>query len=401
MDAIEIRILKEMYGRTGGVFGNPFDPYLFLQGSNLTKKEFQIFLTKLEKDGYIRAYQGSNIIFTQEGLDWISGEINGENQRKKIRFLKAIYNEAGGTELKFDSYLLQLGTHVGLMKDEILPLIKSFITEGYLRVNQIGGTSFISVSQIGKTLIEPQLDVKKYYIFISHVHENEAIANKLKEFFESIFADKIEVFISGNPETIPAGQDFFTTITDGIKNCDCMIILCSPLAVTRYYVHFEAGGAALLDRTIVPICFDGQSPGALPTPLDHLRTQAIDCADSGEKFERHFQIIIQNIASKINVPASTISVITSEFYQMIAKPWTYDLLKRYLLETGLDQLHIDIDKFSTDTYREVCNGIGNLDPDFLRGMRQMGFLNKDITVTSQGYDFVKDIVGKYVTNKSD
>jgi len=404
MNTNEIRILKGMYERTGGAFGNFFNPYLFLQGSNLTKKEFQIFLERLEKDGYIQSYQGSNIIFTKEGLDWISGEISGENQRKKIQFLKAIYEETGGRDLLLDAYVLQLGQHVGLKKDQILPTIQSFITEGYLRANQIGGTANISVSQMGKQLIEPLIDVQKkdtqkYEIFISHVHENEEIAKKLKEFLKEIFGDKIEVFISGDPETIQAGQDFFTTITDGIKKCNCMIILCSPLALTRYYVYFEAGGAALLDRMIVPICFDGQSPGSLPAPLDHLRKQAIDCAESSEKFERHFQIIFQDIASKINIPVPTVSIISSEFYKMIARPWTFDSLKKYLFDIGLDQLEINIDEFSTDTYSKICQNITRLDSDFLRGMRQMGFLNKDNTVTETGYLFVKSIVGEYIQFK--
>jgi DNA-binding MarR family transcriptional regulator len=399
MEPKEIRILKEMYTRTGGIFGSPFNSHLFQPGSEFTEEEFKNFLIRLEKNGYIRPYQGSDIIFTQNGLDWVAGEFNGENQRKKIRFLKALNDEAGGNEIKLDAYILQLGEYLGLKKSEIPSLLSSFQKEGYIRLTQTGGTSFISVSQIGKTRIEETTNTKQFNIFISHIHENETIANKLKDFLNSIFGDKIEVFISGDPQTIQAGQDFFTTIIDGIKKCDCMIILCSPQAITRYYIYFEAGGAALLDRIIIPICFDGQSPGTLPAPLDHIRAQAIDCADSSEKFEKHFQIFFQKIASQINVPIPTTSITSSEFYQMIAKPWTYESHKRYLFEIGLDQLEINTDEFSTDTYHEVCEAIGKLDPDFLRGMKQMGFLNKDNTVTDVGYIFIKNIVGEYVHSK--
>ena len=91
-----------------------------------------------------------------------------------------------------------------------------------------------------------------FNIFISHIHENEAVANKLKDYFKGLFGEKIEVFIAGDPKNIHAGQDFFTTIIEGIKQCDCMIILCSPDSVKRYYIYFEAGGAAIREKEIDP-----------------------------------------------------------------------------------------------------------------------------------------------------
>jgi hypothetical protein len=159
----------------------------------------------------------------------------------------------------------------------------------------------------------------QFNIFISHIHENEVIANKLKDYFIDLFGEKIDVFISGDPKNIHAGQDFFTTIIEGIRRCDCMIILCSPDSVKRHYIYFEVGGAAILEREIIPLCFEGQNPGDLPKPLDHLRRQAIDCEER-KKLEEHFKILLQTIASKISVPVPTTSIIDSEFYQLISNP---------------------------------------------------------------------------------
>jgi hypothetical protein len=158
-----------------------------------------------------------------------------------------------------------------------------------------------------------------FHIFISHIHENEAVANKLKDYFIDIFGDKIEVFIAGDPKNIHAGQDFFTSIIEGIKKCDCMIILCSPDSVKRYYIYFEVGGATIRETEIIPLCLEGQNPGDLPAPLDHLRKQAIDCGEK-KKLEEHFKIILQTIASKINVSVPNKSIIESEFYQLIVNP---------------------------------------------------------------------------------
>ena len=164
------------------------------------------------------------------------------------------------------------------------------------------------------TLSNEKTEQKKYSIFISHIHENEAVAKKLKKFFENLFGEKIDGFISGDPKNISAGQDFFTTIIDGIKRCDCMIILCSPDSVKRYYIYFEAGAAAILDKKIIPLCFAGQSPGALPTPLDHIRKQAID-SDDAEKLQQHFEILVKEIAKHTTGNGPVFDVLRSDFYQ--------------------------------------------------------------------------------------
>jgi hypothetical protein len=321
MDDKEIRIIKTMYERRGGA-DNPFNPFIFLPGSGLTTDEFNEFLMRLDSNGYIQrfqGFQGQDIILTQSGLESIEWELNEENRRKSIRFLKALDDKAVGNEIKFDPYIMQLGNQLELKENEVSQLLELFQRKGYIYVTNKGNDHYISVSQIGRTLMDGLKNQLQYNIFISHIHENEKIAIKLKDFFTQSFGDKIEVFISDDPKNIPAGQDFFTTIIDNIKKCDCMIIFCSPLAITRYYIYFEVGGAAVLERKIISLCFNGQNPGALPAPLDHLRKQAIDCANK-EKLEEHFKILLQTIASKINVPVPTNSIITSEFYQMIANP---------------------------------------------------------------------------------
>jgi MTH538 TIR-like domain (DUF1863). len=316
MDDKEIRIIKAIYEKTKEV-GSSLNPFLFQAGSGLTIDEFKDFLRKLEGYGYIQHFQDQDIILSQSGLEWIEWELNGENQRRSVRFLKALYDQTLKKELKFYSYrdFVEVGTQLGLKENEVKQLCKFFQKKGYIYVTT---NREFRVSQTGKTLLEGLKNQLQYNIFISHIHEDEKIAIKLKDFLRECFGDKIEVFISDDPKNIPAGQDFFTTIIDNIKKCDCMIVFCSPPAIKRYYIYFEVGGAAILERKIISLCFNGQNPGALPAPLDHLRKQAIDCANK-EKLEEHFKILLQTIASKINVPVPTNCIIRSEFYQMISK----------------------------------------------------------------------------------
>ena len=227
MDEKQTRVLTAICGRTGGKFGSPFNPHLFQPGSGFTENEFTNFLTRLVSQGYIQNFgeNGPDVMLTQKALDWIAGESNGENQRKVIEFLKALDAESGGNEIKLDYYVLKLGEHIGLKNDETGGLIKSLHDKGYIRLTGSGSNSFISVSQIGRDLIKGDTTEEPFNIFISHIHENEAVANKLKEFFISLFGEKIDVFISGDPDSIPFTQHWFEGIKTGINQCDLMIIL--------------------------------------------------------------------------------------------------------------------------------------------------------------------------------
>ncbi len=326
MDEKQTRVLKEMSFRTGGKFGSPFNPHLFLPGSGFTEKDYDDFLLALTGQGYLQKYgeTGPDIMLTQRALDWIEGESNGVNQRKIVEFLNTLYAEAGGAQIPFDDYILKLGEHLGMNTAETIQFITSLREKGYIRLNGSGTNSSISVSQIGKKLIKEDPSVKQqsvgtgkrepYNVFISHIHENEAVAKRLKEYLIRTFSDDISVFVSGDPENIPPGQDWFATIIDGIRRCDCMIILCSVDSVEKRWIHFEAGAAVALDKKIVPLCFAGLSAGALPSPLNYIRRQAID-GDDAERLKQHFDILTREIAEHLQADLHILDVLQSDFYQ--------------------------------------------------------------------------------------
>jgi len=157
---------------------------------------------------------------------------------------------------------------------------------------------------------------KKFSVFISYINENINIANKFKALIVDNFPKNVEVFIAGDPDNIPFSKDWFEGIKAGIKNCDLMIILCTPESVKRPWINFEAGAATLLEKNVGPICFAGQKVGQLPSPLNYIRSQAIDCSDD-ESFEQHFKKFIETIATQIGVSAPTIDVLNSDFYRSI------------------------------------------------------------------------------------
>ncbi len=174
-----------------------------------------------------------------------------------------------------------------------------------------------------------------FRIFVSHIHENEEVANKLKEFLEAAFHERIDIFISGDPASISITEDWLNKIKEGIKTCDLMIILCTPQSVNRPWIHFKAGAAEILGKKIGPLCFSGQSAGVLPSPLSIIRCQAVD--DSDEiKFEGYFEGLMRIVAEYIGVDVPEIDVLGSDFYQTIkiARP-EFSKLDQVIVRTFL------------------------------------------------------------------
>ena len=174
-------------------------------------------------------------------------------------------------------------------------------------------SSQIKLLESTQTTVNPN---KNFLIFISHINENREIAEKLKEFFEKTFHKKIDVFISSDPESISLSQDWYEKIKEGIKNCNLMIILCTPDSIKRPWINFEAGAAAILDKNVGPICFQGLTVSKLTAPLNASRPQAIDSMDEIH-FKKHFDKLLESIAKNSGLPIPDDNVLESEFYQKL------------------------------------------------------------------------------------
>lgn len=117
-------------------------------------------------------------------------------------------------------------------------------------------------------------------VFLSHVHEERALALILKNAIEDEFAGFVDVFVSSDGTSIPAGSNFLKQIEEGLANCVAALYLISPRSVKRPWINFELGAvwlrSLISERAgepyipAIPICHSGMSPGALPPPLGNL-----------------------------------------------------------------------------------------------------------------------------------
>ena len=131
-------------------------------------------------------------------------------------------------------------------------------------------------------------------IFISHIHEETSLAKVLKEWISSTFLGMIEIFVSSDPDDIPAGSQWLEKIENSISNADILIILCSPESINRPWINFETGCCWIKKRSIIPICHSGLSLSQLPVPLSMF--QALDILD-----ENFPNLLLKGLSKKLNI----------------------------------------------------------------------------------------------------
>lgn len=113
--------------------------------------------------------------------------------------------------------------------------------------------------------------MSKPSIFISHITEEGEIARHLKELIERRFLRSINVFVSSHEESIRLGDEWLAAIKSSVTNCKLMIVMCSPVSVTRSWINFEAGAGWVRGIPVIPMCHSGMEPGRLPVPLNTLQ----------------------------------------------------------------------------------------------------------------------------------
>lgn len=78
-----------------------------------------------------------------------------------------------------------------------------------------------------------------------------------------------------------------------------MIVLCSPVSITRPWIPFEAGAGWSRKIPVIPVCHSGLTPGELPLPFSTLQ----ECVLSDEKSIQHILARISKLF-ELEIPDS-------------------------------------------------------------------------------------------------
>jgi hypothetical protein len=115
-------------------------------------------------------------------------------------------------------------------------------------------------------------------IFISHITEDAAVAARLKLRMTEDFLGQLTVFLSSDTESIAAGEEWLSSVSGALRNSSIFVVLCSPTAIARPWVNFEAGAAWMREIPVIPACFRGLRPRDLPMPLSARQGLELDDA---------------------------------------------------------------------------------------------------------------------------
>ena len=168
-------------------------------------------------------------------------------------------------------------------------------------------------------------------IFLSHIHEEKALASLIKQAIEDEFSGFVEVFVSSDGTSFPVGTNFLKRIEDALVNCIGAIYLISPVSVKRNWINFELGavwirnvmnqGSGKVEIPILPVCHSGITPEQLPQPLNNLN--AIN-ANLSSQLEFAFLSLQRAVGGKgklkTDFDALVTSIVNIEFeYTLVSK----------------------------------------------------------------------------------
>jgi hypothetical protein len=114
-------------------------------------------------------------------------------------------------------------------------------------------------------------------VFVSHIAEEAALAEIIKNHICRDFLELIDVFVSSDSTSISVGNKWLNDVDAALKTAKIELILCSKDSVERPWINFEAGAGWVKGIPVVPICHTGMRPVDLPIPLNML--QAIEAKD--------------------------------------------------------------------------------------------------------------------------
>ncbi len=120
----------------------------------------------------------------------------------------------------------------------------------------------------------------KELIFLSHIHEEKEIALLIKSAIEDEFSGFVDVFVSSDGISIPAGSNLLEKIEKALINCSAAIYLISPSSIKKSWISFELGAIWIRSKIstqnggreipALPFCYAGMTFGDLPQPISNL-----------------------------------------------------------------------------------------------------------------------------------
>lgn len=123
-----------------------------------------------------------------------------------------------------------------------------------------------------------------HHVFISHIHEEAALGDKVKALIEDVFdRDGVRAFLSSDMRDLPAGRKWLTEISEQLEQCRVVVSLLSPTSLIRPWVNIELGAGWIKGLRVIPLCHSGLLVRALPQPFREFGAVGLDQDDAAER----------------------------------------------------------------------------------------------------------------------
>lgn len=139
--------------------------------------------------------------------------------------------------------------------------------------------------------MEPEQRLQGPLVFISHVHEDAAIAMAIRNWIDDALLGSVRFFVSSDNRSLPPGTDWPREMKVALAEASIVLVLVSPASADRHWIYFEAGAAYVREVPTVPVCVAGAEISELQPPLSLL--QAIELPDS-EASERLLGLVARH-----------------------------------------------------------------------------------------------------------
>ncbi|MBU9552618.1 toll/interleukin-1 receptor domain-containing protein [Burkholderia multivorans] len=191
------------------------------------------------------------------------------------------------------------------------------------------------------------MSFKKPLVFISHIHEEGALAKLLKDAIEAEFGGFVEVFVSSDHQGIAqgtgiaAGAHFVEAVETGLVHCVAALYLISPRSISRPWVNFELGavwcrGAVQKSNggnriMALPVCHSEASRSSLPAPLNALN--AIN-GNSRDDLEFAFKSLQRELGVAGNALRTNFDYLAQQVVEFEQRNTVGEALKRVIWALG-------------------------------------------------------------------
>src|SRR3954451_24526933 len=157
------------------------------------------------------------------------------------------------------------------------------------------------------------------FVFVSHRTEDEAVALWLGKQLDAHFLGMATAFVSSDGRSLRAGEPWFATLRDQIRDSRVVIVICTGEPVVQPWVNFEVGAAWALGKVVIPVCVGEFSPEKLDMPLSEVQGVNLQAV---EGLTAVFTRIAAELGSR--VPGAKFHTLVPSVRQLVADESTDD-----------------------------------------------------------------------------